>query len=83
MLFLSKEDIKSCFSVKDAIASVETAFVESFQGNVISPLRTVISAPGGTFLFMAAYATEICRSEKPKLLYCGENHQIACHNCGR
>lgn len=55
MLFLSKEDIKSCFSVKDAIASVETAFVESFQGNVISPLRTVISAPGGTFLFMAAY----------------------------
>lgn len=38
---------------------------------------------GCRYVDRCPYATEICRREKPKLLNCGENHQIACHNCGR
>lgn len=58
MLLLDREEIKRCFSMKDAIASTETAFVENLKGMVESPLRTVIPAQAGNFLFMSAYARE-------------------------
>lgn len=55
MLLLNRKEIELCFSIRDAIESVETAFVENLKGSVESPLRTVIPASGGNFLFMPAY----------------------------
>ncbi len=59
MLFLSRKEIESCFSMRDAIDSVEKSFSESFQGNIVSPLRTVMQAPDGVFLSMSAYMEKL------------------------
>lgn len=61
MLLLRREDIQQVFSMKDAIAAVETGFSLFSQGKVSVPLRTVIpsACEDGTFLFMPAYCPEL------------------------
>lgn len=61
MLLLSKEDIKSVFSMKDAIEADKDAFRIFTEGKSEVPLRTVIPAPKheGSFLFMPAYVPDL------------------------
>lgn len=57
MLLLSREDVQSLVSMKDAIAVVEDAFKEFAQGNVDMPVRSSISVEHnkGIMLTMPAY----------------------------
>ena len=61
MLLLSKEDIKSVFTMKDAIEAVKEAFMLFNQGKSVVPLRTVIQAPKyqGAMLFMPGFVEEM------------------------
>ncbi len=58
MLLLSKKDILDVFTMTDAIEAVKEAFMLFSRGESVVPLRTQISAPkhSGVFLFMPAYA---------------------------
>lgn len=61
MLLLSCEDIKTVFTMKDAIEADKKAFRLVSEGKCEAPLRTNIQAPkyDGSFLFMPAYAEEM------------------------
>ncbi|MFV0516406.1 MAG: ornithine cyclodeaminase family protein [Aminipila sp.] len=60
MLLLSREDIKSIFSMKDAINSVKQSFMLYSDGKAENPLRTSIKTEDddGTLLFMPTYAKD-------------------------
>lgn len=61
MLLLTKQEIKSVFTMKDAIEASKDAFKIFSKGNSISPLRTNIAIPkyDGQVLFMPGYADEM------------------------
>ena len=59
MILLSKEDIKRVVTMKEMIEAMKTAYKMTVDGTVQSPLRTVIEAEHGSFLFMPAYAPEM------------------------
>lgn len=61
MLLLSKDDIKSVFTMKDSIETNKEAYQIFSQGKSEVPLRTVIPAPreNGTFLFMPSYVEDL------------------------
>ncbi len=59
MILLSKEDIKRVVTMKEMIEAMKTAYKMTVDGTVQSPLRTVIEAEDGSFLFMPAYAPEM------------------------
>ncbi|MGO5051119.1 ornithine cyclodeaminase family protein [Lachnospiraceae bacterium LCP25S3_G4] len=61
MLLLTKKDIKSVFSMRDAIEADKEAFRVFSRGACEVPLRTQIPAPqeNGCFLFMPAFSEEL------------------------
>ena len=61
MLILSKEDIKSVFTMKDAVDSVKQAFSVYSDGKSVVPLRVNIDVPNhqGQSLFMPGYVPDI------------------------
>ncbi|MCF7936334.1 MAG: ornithine cyclodeaminase family protein [Synergistales bacterium] len=61
MLALSKDDIQSVFSMKEAIEADKEALRLLTEGKTDVPLRTNLKIPGGTgqSLFMPAYVGEI------------------------
>jgi alanine dehydrogenase len=61
VLFLSKNDVESVLTMREAIESVERAFQEYGSGTVSMPLRPTIKVPkqNGTVLFMPAYLEEM------------------------
>ncbi|WP_024621682.1 ornithine cyclodeaminase family protein [Metaclostridioides mangenotii] len=61
MLLLSKEDIKSIFTMKDAIEADKEAFRIFTEKKSVVPLRTNIPAPKheGSLLFMPGYIEDI------------------------
>lgn len=61
MLLLSKEDIQTVFTMKQAIEADKEAFRLFSEGKSEAPLRTQIPAPKeeGTFLFMPAYIADM------------------------
>ena len=61
MLVLSGEEIRSVFTMRDAIEADKEAFVLHSQGRTQVSLRTGVEAPGGTCLFMPAFAGGIDR----------------------
>lgn len=61
MLLLSREDIKSVFTMREAVEVVKDAFRLFSEGKSDVPIRTNIQAPeyGGAFLFMPSYVAEL------------------------
>ena len=61
MLLLSQNDVRQAISMREAIDSVETAYIQAYQGKANTPLRTQIDCPkaGGTMLFMPASMEEL------------------------
>lgn len=61
MLILSKEDIKSIFTMEDAVDSVKQAFSVYSEGKSVVPLRVNIDVPNhqGQSLFMPGYVPDI------------------------
>ena len=59
MLLLSKEDIKSVFTMSDAIAADKECYRMFSEGKFDVPLRAVINGTSGNFLFMPAYSEEM------------------------
>ena len=59
MLLLSKEDIKTVFTMKDAIATDKDCYRMFSEGKFEVPLRAVINGSHGNFLFMPAYSEEM------------------------
>ena len=59
MLLLSKEDIKKCFSMKDAIESDKKCYAMNSEGRFEVPLRPVISTEKGNFCFMPSYCKDL------------------------
>lgn len=57
MLILSKEDIKNCYTMNDAIKACEKSLVEYTNKNAIVPLRTNLDIKdvNGQSLYMPAY----------------------------
>lgn len=59
MLLLTREDIKKVFTMKEAIEVDKVGLMIETQGKSDVPLRTVIQAKEGAFLFMPAYVEEM------------------------
>lgn len=59
MLLLSREDIKKVFTMKEAIEIDKKGLMIETQGKSVVPLRTVIPAKDGAFLFMPAFVEEM------------------------
>lgn len=61
MILLTKEEIQSVFSMKDAIEADKKCFSMFSEGKAIVPIRTNIQASKeeGTFLFMPSYVEDI------------------------
>lgn len=59
MLLLNKEEIKSIFSMRDAIDADKECYRMFSEGKFDVPLRAVINGTHGNFLFMPAYSDEI------------------------
>ena len=59
MLLLSREDIKSVFTMSDAIAADKECYRMFSEGKFDVPLRAVINGSKGNFLFMPAYSEEM------------------------
>ena len=59
MLLLNKEDIRSVFSMKDAIETDKECYRLFNEGKFDVPLRAVISGTHGNFLFMPAYCEDM------------------------
>ncbi|MEG0108601.1 MAG: ornithine cyclodeaminase family protein, partial [Lachnospiraceae bacterium] len=67
MLLLTKKEIQSVFTMKDAIEADKEAYCLFSQGKTEVPLRTQIQAPeeDGVFVVMPAYAPQLsCASLK-------------------
>lgn len=59
MLLLSKEDIKKVFSMKDAIEANKECYALDAQKKFVVPLRPVIAAEKGNFIFMPSYSQDM------------------------
>lgn len=60
MLLLNAEEIRKCFTMKDAIDAVKTAYAEEVSGGIDSPLRTVIAAhEDDSFIYMPSYSKKL------------------------
>ncbi|MBQ6315308.1 MAG: ornithine cyclodeaminase family protein [Mogibacterium sp.] len=59
MILLNKEDIKSVFTMKDAIEADKECYRLFNEGKFDVPLRAVINGSHGNFLFMPAYSEEM------------------------
>ena len=59
MLLLNKEEIKSVFTMKDAIETDKDCYRMFSEGKFEVPLRAVINGSHGNFLFMPAYSEEM------------------------
>lgn len=59
MKYYSKEDIEKNISMRDVIEAVKQAFSLTEKGEIDAPLRTVIKAENGSFVFMPAYSSEL------------------------
>ena len=59
MLLLNKEDIRSVFSMRDAIEADKECYEAFSEGKFEVPLRAVINGSEGNFLFMPAYSEEM------------------------
>ena len=61
MLLLNRAEIRSVYSMRDAIEGDREAFRLLAEGKCEVPLRTQISSPsvGGTFLFMPSFSEEL------------------------
>lgn len=61
MLLLTKEDIKSVFTMKDAIEADKKCYKFFSEGKAVVPLRTNIPAPAvdGSLLFMPSYIEDM------------------------
>jgi len=61
VLFLSRNDVESVLTMRDAIEAVEKAFGEYGNGTINMPLRPTIKVPKqkGAVLFMPAYLEEM------------------------
>lgn len=55
MLLINRDEIKSVFSMKDAIETDKECYKMFSEGRFDVPLRAVISGSHGNFLFMPAY----------------------------
>ncbi len=54
-LILTRQDVMQVLTMKDCIAVVEQAFLESDQGTAVLPLRTAITPEDGISLYMPAF----------------------------
>ena len=59
MLLLNKEDIRSVYSMRDAIEANKDCYRMFSEGKFDVPLRAVINGVHGNFLFMPAYSEEL------------------------
>lgn len=59
MLLLNKEEIRSIFTMRDAIETDKECYRLLSEGKFDVPLRAVISGSHGNFLFMPAYSEEM------------------------
>ena len=61
MLFLSDADVANLLNMKETIETVEEAFREYANGNVVLPSRSTIMIPkyNGSISFMPSYLTEL------------------------
>lgn len=59
MILLNKDQIKSVFSMKDAIEADKECYKLFNEGKFDVPLRAVINGSHGNFLFMPAYSEEM------------------------
>ncbi len=60
MLLLNREEIRSVFSMSDAIEADKECYRMFSEGKFDVPQRAVISGSHGNFLFMPAYSEEMC-----------------------
>lgn len=59
MLLLNKDEIRSVFTMKDAIETDKECYRMFSEGKFDVPLRAVINGSHGNFLFMPAYSEEM------------------------
>ena len=59
MLLLNKEDIRSVFTMKDAVEADKECYRMFSEGKFDVPLRAVINGSHGNFLFMPAYSEDM------------------------
>lgn len=59
MILLNKEDIKKVFTMKDAIESNKECYALDAQDKFVVPLRPVIPAENGNFIFMPSYSSDM------------------------
>lgn len=59
MLLLNKDEIRSVFTMKDAIETDKKCYRMFSEGKFDVPLRAVINGSKGNFLFMPAYSEEM------------------------
>ena len=59
MLLLKKDEIRSVFSMRDAIQADKECYKAFNEGKFEVPLRAVINGEEGNFLFMPAYSAEM------------------------
>jgi len=59
MILLSKEDIRSVFTMQDAIEADKKCYKLFSEGKFEVPLRTVISGEKGNFCFMPSYCADM------------------------
>ena len=59
MILLNKEDIRKVYSMKDAIEGNKECYALDAQGKFVVPLRPVIQAEKGNFIFMPSYSSDM------------------------
>lgn len=59
MILLNKEDIKKVFTMKDAIEANKECYALDAQDKFVVPLRPVIPADKGNFIFMPSYSSDM------------------------
>ena len=59
MLLLNKDDIRSVFTMKDAVEADKECYRMFSEGKFDVPLRAVINGSHGNFLFMPAYSEDM------------------------
>ena len=59
MILLNKEDIRKVYSMKDAIEGNKECYALDAQDKFVVPLRPVIQAEKGNFIFMPSYSSDM------------------------
>jgi len=59
VILLNKEDIKKVFTMKDAIEANKECYALDAQDKFVVPLRPVIPAEKGNFIFMPSYSSDM------------------------